>query len=113
MGRLQTASRNVEADGYDTDRVIRFPGPCQARYDDVLAARSTDLQVSALGAAQAYRRIELPPGRIFDSFHAGGKIQLPRVTRGGSRGDRKRDCLAGFSFRVQKFHGSNFEFSAS
>jgi hypothetical protein len=90
----------VQANGHDTHRVIRLPGPGQFCRDDVFAARCGDLQKSAGAPAETHGWIERPLGRIFDSLDAFGKFQAPGVSGGGTAGNGKRDDFPGLAFDI-------------
>ncbi len=96
-------SGDVEANGYDTHRIIGLPGPGQPRREDVFAARRGDLQISACGSAETHAWIDRPLGRVLDSSDSFGEFQTPGVSGGGAAGNGQRDDFSVFSFYVQMF----------
>jgi hypothetical protein len=96
-------SGDVQANGYDTRRIIGLPGPGEPRRDDMFAARRGDLQISANGSAETHGWIERPLGRVLDSADSFRELQAPCVSGGGAAGNGQRDDFPGFSFYIKIF----------
>ena len=90
----------MQANGYETHRIIGLPGPSQSCGNDVFAARRDDLQIPSAGAAETHGWIERPLGRILDSHNSFGKFEAPGVSGGGPTCDGKRDNFPSLSIDV-------------